>query len=105
MDERRRVSQRHERDVSRRSGSRLHAGSGSGSKKHDMHNRSELIENKTVLIGNRQITLKADDLKSLSYQADLQGREPVMHIRLAGRNWVLQAEEDYYEMRDKVGDK
>jgi hypothetical protein len=65
---------------------------------HDSHTDGALIENKTVLRGNRQITLKADDLKSLSYHAALQDRRPELHIRLDGKNWVLITEDDHEVM-------
>lgn len=97
MDPRRRVSQKQERGVARRMGARLHAGSGSGSKKHDMHTSSELIECKTVLKGNRQITIKEDDWKSLRYHAATQDRTPVLHVELGNYRLVLIQEEDYAE--------
>lgn len=95
MDERRRVSKNHERSAAKKLKAKQHAGSGSGARKHDMHTQDHLIENKTVLEGNRQITIKADDLKSLSYHAALQGRIAVLHVRLAGKNWVLITEDDF----------
>ena len=50
MDPRRRVSKDQERSVARRYGAKQHAGSGSGSKKHDMHTDESLIECKTVAL-------------------------------------------------------
>lgn len=96
-DDRLRTSRKDERGTAKRLGARQHAGSGSGSKKHDMHTTKALIENKTVLKGNKQITLKATDLKSLYYQAATQGRMPVLHISLDNRDWVLITETDYLE--------
>lgn len=66
-----------------------------------MHTANELIECKTVLEGNKQITIKSSDLKLLTYQAAIQDRDPVMHIRLDGKDWVLVPEGDYIEQRDK----
>jgi Holliday junction resolvase len=95
MDERRRVSRTQERHAAARLGARLHSGSGSGSKRHDMHNEDALIECKTVVTGNRQITLKAADLKSLLYHAAIQGKDAVLHITLDGQSWVLIPEDEY----------
>lgn len=94
-DDRKRVSERQERGLARRTGAKLHSGSGSGHTGHDMHTDGELIECKTVLKGNRQITIKADDLKSLSYQAAIQDKDPLLHVELDGRRWVLIPEENY----------
>lgn len=95
MDERRRVSGRQERETARTLGAKQHAGSGSGHRRNDMHTKDHLVECKTVLEGKRQITLKADDLKHLSYNAAIQSRIPVLHVRLDGKNWVLLPEEDF----------
>ena len=100
MDPRRRVSKDQERSVARRYGAKQHAGSGSGSKKHDMHTDESLIECKTVLKGNRQITIKEDDWKSLKYHAAIQDRNPVLHVELGNFRLVLIPEEDHAEGMD-----
>ena len=97
MDERRRVSRKQEAGVAKRYRAKQHAGSGSGAKKHDMHTDDSLIECKTVLKGNRQITLKEDDWKSLRYQAAIQDRNPVLHVELGPYRLVLIPEEDHAE--------
>jgi Holliday junction resolvase len=51
-----------------------------------------------VLEGNRQITIKADDLKQLFRNAAVQGKAPLMLIRLAGQDWVLLHETDFLEL-------
>jgi Holliday junction resolvase len=96
-DDRKRVSAKQERDIARKLGAKQHAGSGSGRDRLDMHTDGQLVECKTVLEGNKQITLKADDLKLLSYHSALQDRDPVMHIRLDGKNWVLIPEANYLD--------
>jgi Holliday junction resolvase len=93
VDERRRVSGNQEKAAAKKMGAKQHKGSGSGHRRMDMHTESELIECKTVLEGKKQITIKADDLKLLCYHAAIQDKEPVLHIRLDGRNWVLREEE------------
>jgi Holliday junction resolvase len=94
------VSAAQEKSAAKALGAKQHAGSGSGHRMHDMHTADELIECKTVLTGNRQITIKADDLKSLSYQAAVADREPVLHVRLDGKDWVLVSESYYLELKD-----
>jgi Holliday junction resolvase len=100
VDERQRVSRKQETQVSNRFSARRHAGSGSGHRKHDMHTEETLIECKTVLSGNRQITIHEDDLKSLKYNAAIQDRSPMMHIRIAKENWVLIPETRFYELTE-----
>ena len=100
MDDRRRVSRKQEKSAARKLKARQHRGSGSGSKRLDMDTPDELIECKTVLEGNKQITLKAEDLQLLSYHAALQDKGPRLHVRLAGKDWVLLPEMDYLELRD-----
>ena len=75
-----------------------HAGSGSGNRPHDMHTHESLIECKTVLKGNKQITLKSAYLKSFLKEAALQDRKPVLSIELDGTPWILIPEWDYTEM-------
>lgn len=98
MDPRKRVSQAQERKVARRSGSKLHSGSGSGNRRNDMHNDDEVIECKTVLRGKKQITIKQVDLTLVERTAIQQGRRPVLHIELANRGYVVLTEEDYAEL-------
>jgi len=99
-DERKKVSGAQERAAARKFGAKQHSGSGSGSRRLDMHTEDSLIECKTVLKGNKQITVKADDLKLLSYHAAVQDRMPIMHIRLDGKDWVLMLEGDYLDLRN-----
>jgi Holliday junction resolvase len=100
-DERKRVSEAQERSIARKSGAKQHSGSGSGSRRLDMHTDDTLIECKTVLTGNKQITIKSEDLRLLSYHAAIQDRSPVMHVRVDGKDWVLIPEGDYLELRNE----
>jgi Holliday junction resolvase len=97
VDDRHRAARIQERAAAKKFQAKQHRGSGSGSKPNDSHTAGQLIENKTVLEGKRQITLKADDLALLVYHAAVQSREPVLHIRLAGKNWVLITEDEFVE--------
>lgn len=96
-DVRRKVADSQERKAAKKFGAKQHRNSGSGAKRLDMHTDDDLIECKTVLEGNTQITIKRDDLRLLMYHAAIQDRNPVMHIRLAGMNWVLRLEDDDLE--------
>ncbi len=91
-DERKKVSEKQERGLAKRTGAKLHSGSGSGKRRNDMHTDTQLIECKTVLAGNKQITIKAADLRSLKYNAAIQSLEPVMHIEIDGMRWLLVEE-------------
>lgn len=98
--ERRRAADRHERSAAASLGASLHRGSGSGSKRNDSHTAQFLIENKTVLSGNRQITVKADVLRQLSREAGAQGRDPLLHIRVDGEDWVVIPEYVFVSLLD-----
>jgi Holliday junction resolvase len=60
-----------------------------------MHTADSLIECKTVLQGNKQITIRLEDLKSLSYHAAIADQQPVLHIEIDKQRWVLITESDY----------
>lgn len=98
MDERRRVSRQQEKAVARRMGARQHKGSGSGATPNDLHDAHYLVECKTTTRGKKSITLQAVDLTELAKRAALQGRIAVMHVRLAGKNWVVISEDDFSEL-------
>jgi hypothetical protein len=113
VDERRRVSGKQEKEVARRFGAQQHAGSGSGSRKHDSHTTSQidraissglLIECKTTVGAKKQITIKADDLLSVERAAIRQGRTPVLMFDVGGRRYACLTEEDFDEM-STGGDK
>lgn len=97
-DERRRCSEKQERTTAQAFGAKQHAGSGSGARKHDMHTEDSLIECKTVLKGNKQITIKLDDLRSLKYHAAIQDRDPMLHIEIGGERWLLVREDDLLDV-------
>jgi hypothetical protein len=105
-DPRRKVSVKQERDVARRNGAKQHRGSGSGRRSNDMHTEITLVECKTVLDGNTQITIKASDLRSLAHRAALIDRTPELHIRLKAaaprRDWTLIPSEDLDELHETV---
>ena len=95
-DERYKVSRAQEGRAARKLGAKQHAGSGSGSTRHDMHTADALVECKTVLSGKKQITIKSADLASLRYHAAVQDRVPVLFVTVDGQDWVLLPQE-YYE--------
>lgn len=65
-----------------------------------MHTAEELIECKTVLAGNKQITLRADYLRGFLKEAAMQDRRPVLSVELDGQSWILITEADYVELRE-----
>ena len=104
MDERRRASRRQEKRTAKRLGARLHAGSGSGPwRKNDSHTSDFLIENKTVLRGSRQITVKADDLQALVVRARLEDRLPLLEIEVGGRAYYITPVEDFDDYCESKG--
>jgi hypothetical protein len=94
-DERRKASQKQEKGVAKRQGAKLHKGSGSGFRRMDMHTDTHLIECKTVLSGNKQITIKAEDLRLLSYHAALADVIPGLHVEVDGLRWIMVPEADF----------
>jgi hypothetical protein len=65
-----------------------------------MHNDDTLIECKTVLKGNKQITIKLDGLRLVSYHAALQNRGPRLHVEIGEQRWVMLPEIDYSDLCD-----
>lgn len=84
----------------KRLGGRVVPGSGAGwARKGDGRTAHELVEYKTVLKGNTQITLKAADLKKITTEALVEGRNALLGFAVGGRNYVVQTEDQYEEMR------
>lgn len=69
-----------------------------------MHTSNELVECKTVLAGNKKLTLDGPYLEGLIYQAAVQDRGVVVSIELFNRRWILMPEDDYIEHRDQLGE-
>jgi hypothetical protein len=65
-----------------------------------MHTATELIECKTVLEGNKQITIKDDYMNRIIFAALSADKEPVLHIQLGKHRLVLISEDYYSELRD-----
>ena len=89
--------ERQERRTAKRYNGQRSPRSGAGhSRKNDVRNEHLLIENKTT--GNRtQITLHTKDLELLRCNASVEGRVPVLQFDLAGRNYVVLHEGDFYD--------
>lgn len=96
-DERRKVSDKHEKQAAKNFGARQHAGSGSGHRQMDMSTETELIECKTVLVGNHQITIKRETVERLTKLAAISDKTPVLHIKLGGKMYVFVSETDWLE--------
>jgi hypothetical protein len=62
-----------------------------------MDTADALIECKTVLRGKKSITLNTKTLRTLQGAAALEGKFPILSIRLDGLDYVLLFEADYLE--------
>jgi len=91
-----RRSQAQEKKSALAHGGKRQPGSGSGwARKGDVRTKSTLIENKRT--DARQITLKADHLEKIWFEAWSEGRRPLLEFELGGRCWVAQPRDDYLE--------
>jgi hypothetical protein len=89
-----RRSRAQERRDARDYGGRVQSGSGCGTfQKGDVRTSDLLIENKRT--DKQQMTIKAAWLDKIRDEALREGREPVLGIEIAGREWVLLPKEDY----------
>jgi hypothetical protein len=73
---------------------------GSGSfwlRKNDVRSAEFLFENKFTT-NKKSITLKEVDLRELVERAIVEDRMPVLQFDLAGRRYVVLAEDDFIEM-------
>jgi Holliday junction resolvase len=89
-----RQSRRQEDGVAKRLGGRRQPGSGAGwAHKNDVRTPEFLIECKFT--NNRSsITLKAKDLESLTRNAIVSGRTPLLQFELNGRRYLVLREDD-----------
>lgn len=91
-----RRSQAQEKNTASLHGGQRQPGSGSGwSRKGDVRTKRTLIETKRT--DARQITLKADHLEKIWFEAWSEGRRPILEFELGGRSYVVQPREDYLE--------
>lgn len=101
-DDRLKKSQDQEHRIAKITGGSRNAGSGNGWKrKHDVRSGGRegfLWEMKRT--DAKQITLKAKDLESVRKVAWAEGRSPVFHFQLQGRNYVILEEDDFLELTD-----
>lgn len=64
-----------------------------------MHTATELIECKTVLKGNKQITIKDDYMNRFIFSALSADMEPVLHVELGKYRFVLISEDYFTDLR------
>lgn len=96
-----RQSRKHENRLAKRIGGKRTAASGAyWSRKGDVRSEDLLIEHKYT--GKKQTTIKSDVLKKIMREAILDGRTPVLGIHLDGEDYVILAENDFIEMREKL---
>ena len=94
-------SRKHENRIAKRVGGKRTAASGAyWSRKGDVRSDDLLIEHKYT--GKKQTTIKSDVLKKIMREAILDGRIPVLGIHLDGEDYVILAEHDFIEMREKL---
>ncbi|MCA1783605.1 MAG: hypothetical protein ABR616_15755 [Dermatophilaceae bacterium] len=85
-------------------------GSGNGARKGDMRVTGKnwldpahrLFEYKRT--DKRQITLRAEDLEKIQYEAASTGRIPVFAIEVGGQHYVLEREGDYRENHERIAE-
>jgi hypothetical protein len=65
-----------------------------------MHTATELIECKTVLKGNKQITIKDDYMNRFVFAALSADLEPVLHAELGKHRLIIISEDYYNDLRD-----
>lgn len=91
-------SQAQERRTARRFNGRRQPASGAfDTAKNDVKSDRYLIENKRT-DNNESITLKVRDVRALGQNAALIGRQPLMHVEIAGLHLVV-CEEWVWENR------
>lgn len=97
-----RRSQAQERKSAIAHGGVRQPGSGnSWARKGDVRTKKTLIENKRT--DQRQITLKADHLEKIWFEAWSEGRRPILEFELGGRSYIVQTRDDYLEDHDGDG--
>lgn len=92
-----RRSRKQERNGAREFGSTLTPGSGNGwVRKNDAMNRYHSFEYKTT--ASRSFTLRRDVLETVERQALLDGREPVVIVDIAGREYAVITKDHFREL-------
>lgn len=96
-----RLSRQQEKRNAEALGGRRHAYSGSrpdsdgdGHVGDDIRSMDYILLESKRTNGNRQITIKRDDLEKLAQEALRQGREPIMNFELSGKDYLI-LERDY----------
>jgi hypothetical protein len=96
-----RESRKHEDRLAKAVGGSRNAASGAfWSRKGDVRSKDMLIEHKWT--GKATFTIKAKDLEKIVTEAILDGRLPVLGFHLNGENYVIQLEDDFLELRQKL---
>jgi hypothetical protein len=94
-------SKKHEDRLAKVIGGSRNAASGAfWSRKGDVRSQDLLIEHKWT--GKTQYTIKAQELEKIVKEAILDGRMPVFGIHLNGENYIMQVEDDFLEIRQKL---
>lgn len=98
LSEGQRRSRKQERDIASKVGGRRTPMSGAGDIKNDVRSddRQLLFEAKTET-GDKQITIKANDIENVMGNALKTGRQGILTFRLRGRDYVVEEWDDWFE--------
>ncbi len=98
----RKRSQKQEKRVAKKVGGTTNAGSGSGwRRQNDVREDGILWEMKRT--DGKSISINLKDWEKLYMNAWSEDRMPAMHLEIGNRRFVVLDENDYYEMRDSLG--
>lgn len=94
------VSDAQEKRTAERFGGRLTPMSGAGwMRKGDVHTAEFMIECKARMDPNaKSYSIQTKDLRDLTKRARLEGRIPLLHVELAGHNYVVLPEGDFLQL-------
>lgn len=96
-------SQAHEKRLAKLTGGGVTAASGAfWSRKGDVRTDDLLIEHKWT--GKKSFSITRSVLDKISAEAIMDGRMPVLAIHLDGKDYVVLDENDFFEMRNQIGD-
>ena len=96
-------SLKHEKRIAKKIDGKVTAASGAfWSRKGDVRSSDLLVEHKWT--GKKTKTIKSEELKKITKEAMIDGRMPVFGLHLDGVDYVVLLEDDFLEMREKLGD-
>ena len=89
--------ERQEKRLAKIVGGKRNAGSGNGwVRKADVRDGEDRYLYEAKNTAAKSFILKLSDLKAVGHHADREGRIPVMHLEIAGNNYVVLREHDFF---------